>query len=54
MMARNEVRALGIEKFDGTDFGYWRMQIDYLYEKKLHLLLMGKKLEIWTMIIGTY
>ena len=27
-----------IEKFDGTDFGFWRTQIeDYLYGKKLHL-----------------
>uniref|UniRef100_A0A2N9H4I6 Retrovirus-related Pol polyprotein from transposon TNT 1-94-like beta-barrel domain-containing protein n=1 Tax=Fagus sylvatica TaxID=28930 RepID=A0A2N9H4I6_FAGSY len=33
-----------IEKFDGTDFGYWKMQIeDYLYRKKLHLPLLGKK-----------
>uniref|UniRef100_A0A2N9H4J8 Retrovirus-related Pol polyprotein from transposon TNT 1-94-like beta-barrel domain-containing protein n=1 Tax=Fagus sylvatica TaxID=28930 RepID=A0A2N9H4J8_FAGSY len=33
-----------IEKFDGTDFGYWKMQIeDYLYGKKLHLPLLGKK-----------
>ena len=30
----------GIEKFDGTDFAYWKMQIeDYLYERKLHLTL---------------
>ena len=30
----------GIEKFDGTDFMYWRMQIeDYLYGRKLHLPL---------------
>ena len=39
-------KAFGIEKFDGTDFGFWRMQIeDYLYGKKLHLLLLGEKLE---------
>ena len=26
-----------IEKFDGTDFGFWKMQIeDYLYGKDLH------------------
>ena len=32
------------EKFDGTDFGFWRMQIeDYLYGKKLHLPLLGEK-----------
>ena len=34
----------GIEKFDGTDFGFWRMQIeDYFYGKKLHLPLLGEK-----------
>ena len=39
-------KAFGIEKFDGKDFGFWRMQIeDYLYGKKLHLLLLGEKLE---------
>ena len=33
-----------IEKFDGTDFAYWRMQIeDYLYGSKLHLPLLGTK-----------
>jgi len=27
----DEIKAAGIEKFDGTDFGYWKMQIeDYL------------------------
>ena len=31
-MIGEEGKALGIEKFDGTDFGYWRMQIeDYFY-----------------------
>ena len=36
--------ASGIEKFDGTDFGLWRMQIeDYLYGKKLYLPLLGEK-----------
>ena len=45
-----------IEKFDGTDFGFWRMQIeDYLYGKKLHLLLLGEKLatmkdDEWTLL----
>ena len=35
----------GVEKFNGTDFGFWRMQIkDYLYGKKLHLPLLGEKL----------
>ena len=46
MMARKEAKASGFEKFDGTDFEYWRMQIeDYLYGKKLHLPLLGTKLE---------
>ena len=41
-----EVKGSGIEKFDGIDFGYWRMQIeDYLYRKKLYLSLLGKKPE---------
>lgn len=43
-MAGADVKASGIEKFDGTDYGYWRMQIeDYLYGKKLHLPLLGTK-----------
>ena len=45
-MAGEEGKVSGIKKFDGIDFGYWRMQIeDYLYGKKLHLPLLGKKLE---------
>jgi hypothetical protein len=43
-MTGEDGKTLGIEKFDGTDFGYWKMQIeDYLYGKKLHLHLLGKK-----------
>ena len=43
-MTGKEGKALGIEKFDGIDFGYRRMQIeDYLYGKKLNLPLLGKK-----------
>jgi len=43
-MAGEEEKTSGIEKFDSTDFGYWKMQIeDYLYGKKLHLPLLGKK-----------
>ncbi|KAB5537969.1 hypothetical protein DKX38_015502 [Salix brachista] len=43
-MAGADVKASVIEKFDGTDYGYWRMQIeDYLYGKKLHLPLLGMK-----------
>ena len=42
----DEIKATGIEKFDGTDFGYWKMQIeDYLYGKKLHLPLLVSKPE---------
>ena len=38
------MKVSGIERFDGTDYGYWRMQIeDYLYGKKLHLSLLGKR-----------
>ena len=45
-MVREEGKGLGIEKFDGTDFVYCRMQIeDYLYGKKLHLPLLGTKPE---------
>ena len=33
-----------IEKFDGADFGFWKMLIeDYLYQKKLYQPLLGKK-----------
>jgi len=40
----DEIKAARIEKFDGTNFGYWKMQIeDYLYGKKLYLLLLGSK-----------
>ena len=40
---------LGIEKFDGSDFSFWKMQIeDYLYQKYLHKLLTGVKPESMT------
>ena len=43
-MAEEVGKAFVIEKFDGTDFGFWRMQIeDYLHGKKLHLPLIGSK-----------
>ena len=46
VMAGEEGKGSGIEKFDGTNFVYWRMQIeDYLYGKKLHLPLLGRKPE---------
>ena len=45
-MAEEAGKSSGIEKFDGTDFAYWRMQIeDYLYGRKLHLPLLGTKPE---------
>ncbi|RVW84228.1 Retrovirus-related Pol polyprotein from transposon TNT 1-94 [Vitis vinifera] len=43
-MAEEAGKTSRIEKFDGTDFAYWRMQIeDYLYGRKLHLPLLGTK-----------
>ena len=46
VMAKEAGKTSRIEKFDGTDFAYWRMQIeDYLYGRKLHLPLLGTKLE---------
>ena len=43
-MAEEVGKAFGIEKFDGINFGFWKMQIeDYLYGKKLHLPLLGEK-----------
>ena len=45
-MAKEARKVSGIEKFDGTDFAYWRMQIeDCLHGRKLHLPLLGTKLE---------
>ena len=46
-MSEEAGKASRIEKFDGTDFAYWRMQIeDYLYGRKLNLPLLGTKLEV--------
>ncbi|GJR37263.1 retrovirus-related pol polyprotein from transposon TNT 1-94 [Tanacetum coccineum] len=45
-----------INKFDGHDFGFWKMQIeDYLYQKKLHEPLakakpIGMQAEDWTLL----
>ena len=40
---------LGIEKFDGFDFSFWKMQIeDYLYQKYLQETLTGVKPESMT------
>ena len=45
-MVEDSGKASRIEKFDGTDFGFWRMQIeDYLYGKKFHLPLLREKPE---------
>ena len=45
-MAEEVGKSSEIEKFDGTDFAYWRMQIeDYLYGRKLHRPLLGTKPE---------
>ena len=45
-MAEEAGKASGIEKFDGTDFAYWRMQIeDYFYGRQLHIPLLGTKPE---------
>jgi len=45
-MAEEEDKGSRIEKFDGPNFAYWRMQIeDYLYGKKLLLPLLGTKPE---------
>ena len=39
-MAKEAGKVSGIEKFDGTEFAYWRMQIeDCLHRRKLHLTL---------------
>ena len=43
-MATETGKVSGIKKFDGTNFGFWRIQNeDYLYGKKLHLSLLGEK-----------
>ena len=45
-MAEEVGKASGIKKFDGTNFAYWRMQIeDYLYGRQLHLPFLGTKPE---------
>jgi hypothetical protein len=44
---------IGIEKFNGINFGYWRMQIeDYMYGRKLHQPLLGEKPNIIKAEIG--
>ena len=44
-----EISKIGIEKFDGSDFSFWKMQIeDYLYQKNLHEPLLGVMLDTMT------
>ena len=39
-----EISKIGIEKFDGFDFSFWKIQIeDYLYQKDLYEPLLGVK-----------
>ncbi|CAM8903314.1 unnamed protein product [Rhodiola kirilowii] len=39
-MASEDVSTHGIVRFDGTDYAFWKMQIeDYLYGRKLHVPL---------------
>ena len=46
MGAMAEEGKVRIDKFDGRDFGFWKMQIeDYLYQKKLHEPLSETKPE---------
>ena len=43
------ISKIGTEKFDGSDFGFWKMQIeDYLYQKDLHEPLLGVKPDTMT------
>ena len=45
-----EITKIEIEKFDGSDFGFWKMQIkDFLYQKDLHEPLLGVKPDTMTM-----
>ena len=42
-MTGEEGSALGITKFDGSDYSYWWMHMgDFLFNKKLHLPLGSK------------
>ena len=44
-----EISKIGIEKFDGSDFSFWKMQIeDCLFQKGLHEPLLGVKPETMT------
>ena len=44
-----ESSKIGIEKFDESDFGFWKMQIeDYMHHKDLHEPLLGVKPDTMT------
>ena len=44
-----ESSKIGIEKFDGSDFDFLKMQIeDYLHQKDLHEPLLGVKMDTMT------
>ena len=46
-MTEEAGKTSGIEKFDGIDFAYWRMQIEYyLYGRKFHWLFWGQSLRV--------
>ena len=43
-MVDDKEKSIKIEKFSGEDFSFWKMQIeDYLYQKGMHLPLLGEK-----------
>ena len=45
-MTGEDGKTSGIEKFDGTDFGYWKMQIEDLFGISLlqaHISMTVKK-----------
>ena len=54
-MAGEEGSAPGNIEFDGSNYAYWRMQMeDYLFSKKLHLTLgskpEGMKVDKWNLL----
>ena len=43
-MAVDEEKCIKIEKFSDEDFSFWKMEIeDYLFQKGMHLPLLGEK-----------
>ena len=55
IMVGEEGSALGITKFNGSYYTYWRMQMeDFLFNKKLYLPLGAKPEEMkddeWTLL----